>query len=58
MDINEIMLQWLINSLIKKAFGGAVTNENLSNQELNELQKPIIRKFEIQKVYSSFIANI
>ena len=29
------------------------------NRELTkELQKPIIRKFEIRKVYSSFIDNI
>ena len=35
--------------------GNGVKNENMSNQELaNELHKPIIRKFEIWKVHSSF----
>ena len=34
-------------------------NEKMSNQELaEELNKPIIRKFEKWKVYSSFIDNI
>ena len=34
--------------------GDAVKNENMSNQELAEqLNKPIIRKFEKRKVYSS-----
>ena len=37
---------------------GAVKIENMSNQELAvELHKLIIRKFEKQKVYSSFIDN-
>ena len=38
-----------------KFAGGAVKNENVSNQELH---KPIIRKFKKWKVYSSFIDNI
>ena len=38
---------------------GAVKNENIQNKELaEELDQPIIRKFVIQKVYSSFIDNI
>ena len=37
----------------------AVKSEVMSNQELpKELLKPIIKKFEKQKVYSSFIDNI
>ena len=37
----------------ESASGGAVKNENMSNQELvEELHKPIIRKFEKRKVYS------
>ena len=43
----------------RKAFGGAVKNENMSNKELGkELHKPIIRKFKKRKVYSPFIDNI
>ena len=43
----------------KKASGGSVKNENMTNQELaEELHKPIIKKFEKCKVYSSSIGNI
>ena len=43
----------------KKFAGGAVKNENMTNQELaEELHKPIIRKFEKRKVYSPFINNV
>ena len=43
----------------KKTSGGANKNEIMSNQELAEkLRKPIIRKFEKRKVYSSFKDNI
>ena len=43
----------------KKTAGGAVKNEIMHNKELaEELRKPIIRKFEKQKVHSSFIDNI
>ena len=39
-----------------KTSGGAVNNENMSNQELaEELHKLTIRKFENWKVHSSFI---
>ena len=42
-----------------KTSGGAVKNENISNQNLaEELHKAIIRKSEKRKVYSSFIYNI
>ena len=41
----------------KKSKGSGITNE--SNYQLaNELHKPIIRKFENRKVYSSFRDNI
>ena len=41
------LFQWLLNFLIKKSSGGIVKNENIFNKELaEELQKPIIRKFE------------
>ena len=44
------------NFFDKKTSGGTVKNENISNKELaEELQKPIIRKFEKRKVYSHFI---
>ena len=43
----------------KKAFGDAVKSKIMSNKELaEELHKPIIRKFEKRKIYSSFIDNI
>ena len=43
----------------KKTSGGAVKNENISIQEFaEELHKLIIRKFEKQKVYPSFLGNI
>ena len=38
---------------------GGIKSGNMLNQELTEeLQKPMIRKFEKQKVPSSFIDNI
>ena len=59
MDINTDLLQWLINFLIKKSSGGAVKIDIIPNQQLaEELQKPIIRKFEQRKLYSSFKDNI
>ena len=43
----------------RKIFACAVTYKNMTNQELaEELQKPIIRKFEKRKAYSFFIDNI
>ena len=43
----------------KKTSGGAVKSEILSNHQLSkELHKPIIRKFEKQKLHSSFTYNI
>ena len=42
-----------------KISGGAIKNENISNEELaEELHKPIVRKFKKRKVHSSFIANV
>ena len=42
-----------------KFAGGAVKNKNMWDQKLAvELHKPIIRKFEKQKVYFPFIDNI
>ena len=42
----------------KKTSGGAIKNEVMSNKELaEELYKPVIRKFEEQKVCSPFIDN-
>ena len=43
----------------KKSKGSGAKNENMSNQELaEELDKPIIRKFQKRQVYSSFKDNI
>ena len=59
MIFKGVLLQWSINFLIKKTSGGAIKNEIMSNKALaEELNKPIIRKFKKQKVYSSFIDNI
>ena len=47
------------NFFDKKASGGTVRNEIISNKELvEELHKPIIIKFNERKVHSPFIANI
>ena len=54
-----MMLQWFISFFIKKTAGSAVKNEIMQNKELaKELHKPIIKKFEKRKVYSSFIDSI
>ena len=43
----------------KKSKGSGIKNEIKENQQLaNELHKPIIRKFEKRKVYSSFKDNV
>ena len=50
---------WFLSFLIKKASGSVVENETMSNKELaEELQKSVIGKFKIRKVYSFFIDNI
>ena len=59
MDIKVDLLQWLTNIFDKETSDGVVRNEIMSNKELvEELHKPIIRKFENQKVNLSFIDNI
>ena len=58
-DVNTDLLQWFINSLIKKSSGRDIKTENVSNKKLaEELHKPITRKFKKRKVHSSFIDNI
>ena len=58
MDIKEVLLQWFINSLIKKTSGSDIKDENISNKELaEELHKSAIRKFNKRKVHSPFIDN-
>ena len=43
----------------KKTSGSGIKIENIPNKELaEELHKPIIRKFKVQKVHSPFIDNI
>ena len=52
MDINVGLLQWFIIFFEKKALGGTVKNENISNKELaEELCKPIIQENSIRKKY-------
>ena len=47
------------NFFDKKTSGSGIKNENISNKQLaEELQKPIIRKFNKRKVHSPFIGNI
>ena len=59
MSINVELRQWFTNFYGEKSSGGAVKSEIMPNQQLaKELHKPIIRKFETQKVHSSFIDNI
>ena len=59
MDIKEVQLQWFIAFLINKTAGGADKNEIVQNKELaEELHKTVARKFEKEKVHSSFIDNI
>ena len=59
MDIKGVLLQWFTNSLIKKLLRAVLKNVNISNKEsIEELQKPIIRKFKKRKVHSPFIYNI
>ena len=55
MDIKEVLLQWIINFLIKKT-SDLLT---MSDQQLaEELNKSIIRKFKKRKVQSPFVDNI
>ena len=56
MNINVDLLQWHINSLIKKSCDSRIKNGNVSNKVLaEELHKPIIREFNKRKVNSPFI---
>ena len=58
MDIKEVLLLWFISFLIKKSEGSGIINNKENIQLADELHKPIIRKFEKRKVYSSFRDNI
>ena len=58
-DIKDLLLQWLINFLIKKSSGSGITNETFSNKELGEeLHKTIIRNFKKRKVHSLFMDDM
>ena len=51
MDIKVDLLQWSINFWIKKSSDISNKNENISDQQLvEELHKPVIRKFKKRKV--------
>ena len=67
MDIKVDLLQWSIIFFDKKTSDGddtlanksTIKNENTSNKEsVNELHKPIIRKFNERKVHLPCIDNI
>ena len=52
-DINTDLLQWFISLLIKRLLNrNKGTENNSKNKEFaEELRKPIIRKFEKEKVH-------
>ena len=61
--INTVLLQWFIYVLIYKSAdaivsGCAIKSEIMSSEQLARITIPITRKFEKQKVYSSFKDNI
>ena len=59
MDIKEALLLWFTVFFIKKNSGAAIKKEIIQSEELaEELQKPIIIKFEKRKIHSSFKDNI
>ena len=58
MDIKDAQLQWYIGFFDKKSQGSGAANNNENIQLADELHKPITRKFEKRKVYSSFRYNI
>ena len=58
MDVNVHLFQQFIIFLIKKASGGAIKKKIMKNEELaNKLQKPIIRKFEKNKVRNEYLID-
>ena len=58
MDIEQVLLQWFTDSLIKKCSGSSTRNKNISNKELAKVfYKPLIRIFKKRKVHSPFIYN-
>ena len=57
-DIKEVLIQWFINLLLKSSDGAIKSEVIFILRENIELHKLIIRKFEKQKVYSSFIDKI
>ena len=61
MDIKEVWPLWFINCLVKtKSSGVTLANKSIPQNEqlVEELHKPIIRKFKRRKVYSAFKYNI
>ena len=58
MNIKQDQLLWFINFFDKKSEGSRIVNNKENIQLAEELHKPIIRKFEKRKVYSSFRDNI
>ena len=59
MNIKVNLFQWFIIFFEKNSSGGTIKNENISSKQLaEELHKPIIRKLDVRKVYSSFIDNV
>ena len=58
MDIKDAQLQWYIGFFDKKSQGSGAANNNENIQLADELHKPITRKFEKRRVYSSFRYNI
>ena len=58
LDINVVLLQWLINLVIKTS-AGTIKNKIISNKELaEELHKQVNKKIEKRKAHPSFTDNI
>ena len=58
MGIKEDQYQWYIRFFNKQSSGSGITTNEFNYQLADELHKPIIKKFKIGKVYSSFKDNI
>ena len=59
MDIKEDLLLWFTSFLIKSQQGVMlIYHQSLINNQLKNLEKPIIRKFKKRKVYSGFTDHI
>ena len=54
MDIRKVLFQLVNKCFEKKLSGSGVNNEIKKKKKTEELNIPILRKFEKQKIYSCF----